>query len=148
QTALDLLKKTTGIDPAAEFGKAKEFLGDLLKQWDGLPQKLSSMLWNYLDGLAGAPMDAEFKKFLGDLAGPDKGAEALAKALRKTTFGDTPQGQFLEAMAENGLLELADHFPQVSQAAKQALDLLNGGAIAKLQKYVNDALDLDQIRKA
>jgi hypothetical protein len=148
QTALDVLKKTTGIDPAAEFDKAKTFLGDALEKWDNLPGKLTSMLWNYLDGLAGAPIDREFKTFLGDLIDPAKGADALAKALRKATFGDTPQGRFLEAIADKGLLALADHFPQVSTAAKQALDILNGGTIAKLQKYVNDALDLDQIRKA
>jgi len=110
QTALDLLKQATGIDPEAEFDKAKEFLGNALKEWDSLPEKLSSMLWTYLDGLAGAPIAADFETFLEDLADPKKGSEVLAKALQKATFGDTPQGQFLEAIADNGLLDLADCF--------------------------------------
>jgi hypothetical protein len=96
QTALDLLKSTTGIDPAAEFDKAKQIVADALNTWTTLPDKVSSMLWSFLDKQAGQPaVVADFKTFLTDLANPTTGADALAKALQKATFGDTPQGQFL-----------------------------------------------------
>jgi hypothetical protein len=117
QTALDLLKSTTGIDPAAEFDKAKQIVADALNAWTTLPEKLSSMLWRFLDQQAGPGVLADFKTFLTDLANPTTGAAALANALKKATFGDTPQGQFLEAIADRGLLALANDLGPVSSAA-------------------------------
>lgn len=148
QTALDLLKSTTGLDLPAEFDKAKQIVADALNQWTSLPDKLSSMLWSFLNKQAGPTAVADFKTFLTDLANPQTGADALAKALQKATFGDTPQGQFLEAIADQGLLALANELGPVSTAAGKILDILNGGIIAKLQAFINQKLDLDQVRKA
>jgi hypothetical protein len=148
QTALDLLKSTTGIDPAAEFDKAKQIVADALNAWTTLPEKLSSMLWRFLDQQAGPGVLADFKTFLTDLANPTTGAAALANALKKATFGDTPQGQFLEAIADRGLLALANDLGPVSTAAGQVLNILNGGIIAKLQTFIDQKLNLDQIRNA
>ena len=149
QTALDLLKTTTGIDPAAEFDKAKQIVANALNTWTTLPDKVSSMLWSFLDKQAGqAGAIADFKTFLTDLANPTTGADALAKALQKATFGDTPQGQFLEAVADKGLLALANDLGPVSTAAGKVLNILNGGIIAKLQAFINQKLDLAQIRNA
>jgi hypothetical protein len=149
QTALDLLKTTTGVDPAAEFDKAKQIVANALNTWTTLPDKVSSMLWSFLDKQAGqAGVVAEFKTFLTDLSNPTTGAGALAKALQKATFGDTPQGQFLEAVADKGLLALATDLGPVSTAAGKVLNILNGGIIAKLQAFINQKLDLGQIRNA
>lgn len=150
QDVLDLLKKTTNIDPAAEFAKAKQIVTDALNAWDKLPDKLSSMLWDFLGQEAGEAPVANFKTFLTDLAEQDKTkrADALAKALQKATFGDTPEGKFLEAIADKGLLALAKDLEPVSQRAGQVLNILNGGLIAKLQTFINQKLNLDQIRNA
>jgi len=148
QTALDLLKKTTNLNPAAEFDKAKQIVGDALNKWTSLPDKLSSMLWSLLDKQAGTPAATDFKTFLTDLSNPATAATALAQALQKATFGDTPQGQFLESIAENGLLALTNNLGQVSVISGKVLDILNGGIIAKLQDFIDQKLDLDQIRKA
>jgi hypothetical protein len=51
QTGLDLLKRTTGIDPKQEFDHARSIFVDALKQWDDLPDKVSSVLWSVLPGL-------------------------------------------------------------------------------------------------
>ncbi|HEY3740568.1 MAG TPA: hypothetical protein VGL53_12025, partial [Bryobacteraceae bacterium] len=126
QTALDLLKSTTGIDPAAEFDKAKAIVANALNQWTALPDKLSSMLWTFLGKEVGAQPVADFKTFLTDLANPATGASALAGALEKATFGDTPEGQFLESIADQGLLALANKLGAVSTAASQVLNILNG----------------------
>jgi hypothetical protein len=148
QTALDLLKSTTGIDPAAELNKAKQILGDALNTWSSLPDKLSSMLWTFLNQQLGAGVVTDFKAFLTALADPTTGAAALAQVLQKTTFGDTWQGQFLEAIADRGLPELANHMGPVGTYAGKVLDILNGGIIAKLQSFINQKLNLDQIRQA
>ena len=149
QTALDLLKSTTGIDPVTEFDKAKKIVADTLDTWTALPDKVSSMLWSFFDKQASqAGALANFKIFLTDLANPTTGADALAKALQKATFGDTPQGQFLEAIADQGLLALANDLGPVSTAAGNVLNILNGGIIAKLQKFINEKLDLTPLRNA
>ena len=148
QTIIDLLKSTTGIDPATEFNKAKQIVTNALDTWFKLPDKLSSMLWSFLNQQPALGVVGDFKTFLTDLTDPDKGAAALAKVLQKATFGDTPQGQFLEAIAERGLLALADNLALVRTSAGQVLDILNGGIIAKVQAFINQKLNLDQIRKA
>jgi len=150
QSALDLLKNTTGVDPAAEFDKAKQVLANALNTWTSLPDQLSSMLWKFLGKNLGNAAENDFKSFLTALSqtDPDKRAAAFAQALQSATFGDTPQGQFLEAVADQGLLALGDNLGPVSTLAGKALDLLNGGIIAKLQTFIDQKLDLDQIRKA
>lgn len=148
QTALDLLKNTTGIDPATEFDAAKQVVAGALDQWAALPDKLSSMLWKYIGETRSPGAAADFKRFLQDLASPSTGAKAVAAVLEKATFGDTAQGQFLESVADQGLLALADNLGPVTTAASRALNILNGGVIAKLQKFVEQKLDLNQIRKA
>jgi hypothetical protein len=148
QTALDLLRSTTGIDPAAELDKAKQIVADALNTWTSLPDKLSSMMWTFLNQRLGPGVVTNFKTFLAALADPATGADALAQALQKATFGDTPQGQFLEAIADRGLLALAGNLGPVSMYAGKVLDVLNGGIIAKLQSFINQKLDLNQIRNA
>jgi hypothetical protein len=149
QTALDLLKSTSGIDPAAEFDKAKQIVAGALNTWTTLPDKVSSMLWSFLDKQAGrAGVVTDFKTFLTDLSNPATGNDALARALQKATFGDTPQGQFLEAIADKGLLALANDLGPVSAAAGKVLNILNGSIIAELQAFINQKLDLSQIRNA
>lgn len=149
QTALDLLKTTTGFDPVAEFDKAKQVVAEALNTWTALPDRVSSMLWSFLDRPAGQPgVLPGFKTFLTDLANPTTAADALAKALQKASFGDTAQGQFLEAVADQGLLALANNLGTVSTTAGNVLNILNGGIVGKLQEFINQKMNLDQIRKA
>jgi len=149
QTALDLLNRATGIDPTAEFDKAKKILTDALDLWTRLPDKVSAMLWSYLEKGSSPAITAEFKTFLTALSGdPTKRSEAIAKALQDATFGDSPQGQFLEALAEKGLLALSHELDTTAAVANKVLDVLNGGTIAELQKFINEKLHLDQIRSA
>ena len=152
QELLDLLKTATPIDPAADFDKAKQFLSDALTKWDNLPQNLPAMLWAFLDKQTKPGADpaalTNLKSLLTNLSDPTKAAETLANALQKATFGDTIEGQYLHAIADNGLLALARELNFVSQVSTTALNLLNGEVISKLQKFINDKLNLDQIRKA
>ena len=147
KAAIDLLKQTTGIDAQTEFERARQTLRDALKTWDSLPDRLPPMLWKLLPAAAAKDL-AILQQFLVDLQDPAKGAQALAAALQKATFGETPEGRFLEAIADKGLLALADRFHDVSVIAGNVLDVLNGGIVRKLQEYVDRKLDLDQIRKA
>ncbi len=100
QTALHLLKETVpNIDPAAEFDRAKQALADALNTWTSLPGKLSSMLWTFI-GQKDPTLEAEFKAFLSGLANPQTTEKTILTTLKKVTFGDSPRGQFLEAIAD------------------------------------------------
>jgi hypothetical protein len=149
KTGLALLTKATGIDASAEFEKARQLVLKAFQEWDALPPRASTALWNILDKAAPAAV-SEFKTFLGALAdpNPDTRSAALAKALAQVAFGDSPQGQFLESIAEKGLLALSGQMDQVQKIASQALNIVNGGLIKKIQDFISQHLDLDQIRKA
>ena len=146
-TGLDLLTHSTGIDARKEFDKARKTVLDAFRQWDALPDRASSALWGILGRLDNGGA-AEFKTFLSALADPNPAtrSSALAKAIQQTTFGDTPEGQWLESLTETGLLALAGQLETVQQAASQTLNILNGGVLKNLQDFINERLNLDKIR--
>ena len=147
KTGLDLLTDVTGIDARAAFNAARQKILDVFALWDGLSERASAALWKILSTF-GASEIATFKTFLQALADPDPAAsnQAFAQALQRVTFGDTPEGQWLAAIAERGLLKLSDQLVEVRQIAGQTLQILNGGEIKKLQEFINQRLNLDQIR--
>jgi hypothetical protein len=149
KSGLDLLTKVTGIDAEATFEAARQKILDVFTLWNGLPARASSAIWKIL-GTFGDTEIANFKTFLTALANPNPNAgnQALAQALQKVTFGDTPEGQWLAAIAERGLLKLSDQLAEVRQIAGQTLQILNGGEIKRLQTFINERLNLDDIRKA
>jgi hypothetical protein len=148
KTGLDLLTKATGIDAAAEFEKARQLVLGAFQKWDALPSRVSTAVWKILGKAAPGAVD-EFKTFLTALAdpNPDSRSQALAQALAQVAFGDSPQGQFLESIAEQGLLALSSQLDKVQKIASQTLNILNGGIIKNIQDFISQHLDLDQIRK-
>ena len=144
QTIKELLA-TSGIDPEAEFDKAKAVVTGLVMKWTDLPAAVGSMIWKYLGEATSPAVAAEFMTFLQDLSDPATGATALATALENATFGDTPQGQFLAAAADKGLLALFDNVPAISKVAGQVLEILNGGPVKQLQDFIVEKLDLTPI---
>lgn len=149
KTGLDLLTKVTGIDASQKFNEARQKILDVFKVWDGLPDRASSVLWGILDKFGAAEIK-NFKTILEALADPDpqKSSQALAQAIQQATFGDTPEGQWVESIAEHGLLRLSDELVFVRQIARQTLAILNGGEIKRLQDFINEHLGLDKLQDA
>jgi hypothetical protein len=147
-TGLKLLTQATGIDAAKEFDKAREIVLKEFAKWDALPDKVAAATWSILSKLDGGG-DA-FKNFLTALADSNAQtrAAAFATALEDATFGDTPAGQWLASVADQGLLALSEQLDKVQPIAAQTLDVLNGGIIKKIQGFIDQKLDLNQIRKA
>jgi len=147
-TGLKLLTQATGIDAATEFNKARQIVLDEFKKWDALPEKVSAATWSILSK-AGTGAD-EFRTLLTALAGsdPQARADAFATALQDATFGDTPAGQWLAAVADQGLLALSNQLDKVQPFAAQTLDILNGGIIKRIQDFISEKLDLAKIRDA
>jgi len=149
QTGLGLLTKATGIDAATEFDKARQIVLNALQQWDALPDQASAALWKILGNAAPAET-ADFKNFLTALANsdPQARAQALAQAISQVAFGDSAEGQWLESIADQGLLALSNNLGQVQALASQTLNILNGGIIKNIQDFINQHLDLNQIQTA
>ena len=149
KTGLDLLTRVTGIDAAKEFESARRPVLDALKKWYALPGTVSGAIWNLLGKLDGSAA-TEFKRFLSALAAPDpqKRRLELARAIADAAFGDTPQGQFLAALTNTGLLALTNELDRVQKVAADTLAVLDGGVVKRLQAFINEKLDLDKVRKA
>lgn len=141
----DLVQKVTGIDPATELAKGEALIQNALNVWSSLPDKLTTMLWTYLGNTPAGPAVDAFKTVLGNLADPSTASVTLTTALENTLFGDTPEGQFLESIASQGLLALANDIPTVTSLAQKTLTVINGTYLANLQSYINQKLDLSQI---
>jgi hypothetical protein len=144
---LQLLTRATGIDARAEFNKARQIVLDAFQKWDALPDRASAALWRIL-GQASTAAVKDFQTFLTALAdpNPDTRRAALVQAIGQATFGDTPQGQFLESIADQGLLALATQLDRVQPIAAQTLNILSGGVIKNIQDFINEKLDLNKVR--
>ncbi|HEX3681940.1 MAG TPA: hypothetical protein VHU83_05305 [Bryobacteraceae bacterium] len=146
---LDLLTKAAGIDAGQEFAQARQNVLNAFQRWDALPERASAAIWKIL-GNASPQATGQFKTFLTALASPDAAtrAQALAQAIANVTFGDSPQGQWLESIASRGLLALSDQLDLVAKLASQTQDVLDGGVIKNLRDFIDQRLDLNQIQAA
>ena len=144
--ALALIQDTTGIDPKTAFNAARGKLLDAIDLYQGLPGKVSSELLGFIDKLD-APASKALQDGLKLLATTDQAAQtdALASLLTDVGISNSPIGKILDALADNGLLGLLDQLPQVRSVASDILSILNGAVIAKLERFINDKLNLNQI---
>jgi hypothetical protein len=148
ETGLNLLTQATGIDAATEFDKARQIVMDEFEKWDALPAKVAAATWGILSKLDGG--GDSFKTLLKALAdsNPQTKADAFARSLQDATFGDAAAGQWLASVADQGLLVLSSQLDHVQPIAAQTLDILNGGIIKRIQNFIEDRLNLNQIRTA
>jgi hypothetical protein len=141
----DLVHQVTGVDTSTALAEGQAIIQKALALWSSLPDKLNTMLWTYIGSTPAGPAADDFKAILGDLADPSTAVASLTTALQNTTFGDSPEGKFLGAIASQGLLALANDLPTVTLMAQKALDVINGTYLANLQSYINKKLDLSQV---
>jgi hypothetical protein len=143
--ALDLLARTTGIDPATAFEAARRKLLGAIAEFHALPERVSAEIWSLLGTLG--PTDAGLlKRTLELLGSPDgAGAEGRAPDLLSTRgFAETPAGRIVGALADRGVLTLLRAPPDVRGTAQAVLAILDGGVIARLQAHLAEALNLDR----
>jgi hypothetical protein len=147
-TGLKLLKQATGIDAATEFNNARQIVLNELAKWDALPAKVATATWCILTKFEGG--GDEFKTLLKALADsdPHTRADAFMRSVQDTMFVDTAGGQWLAAVADQGLLALSSQLDLLQPIAAQTLDILDRGTIQRIQNFIDEKLDLNQIRKA
>ncbi|PYV34359.1 MAG: hypothetical protein DMG09_21130, partial [Acidobacteria bacterium] len=148
ETGLELLRATTGFDPATAFSDARNALLGVLKQLDSLPGSVPSKLWSLL-GSMNEQANKVFRDGVKALAVEDaeQRREAVVKLISVTAFDDEPIGQWLTAVAASGLLALTDELGRVGEAARATLALLEGNILKALREFLEDRLSLDQLRK-
>jgi hypothetical protein len=148
-TGLDLLQETTGIEPKAQFDKAKARLMAALKLWDELPERVSARLWSLIGkGVTKAQLKVveDTVKTLAS-GSEDERQQVVASLIEKAGLDDSLLSQLIEAAAEKGLLSLVDRTDEVLDVAEKALAILKGDEIAKLHAFIEERLKLDSIRK-
>jgi hypothetical protein len=147
--AEDLIQKVTAKNAQHELAAGHQILMDAVNKWNALPDRVASALWGII-GKLDQDGTQKFKTVLTALSATDEKTctQELTKTLQDATYGDTPQGKFLEAVAEQGVLALSNQLGTVQKSAAQALGIFTGGILAKLQQYINDRLDLQKVLDA
>lgn len=145
--ALALIKDTTGIDPEQEFTKARKKFIDGVDAWQALPGRTSAWLWRKAsEGLEDADRGRLLTAMKALAAGDDDAVKKLVAAeVSRAGFDQDFVGQFVDSLADEGVLALLERAPAVRDAAKFVQQLLEGDFLQKLQGRIAKALDLDQI---
>jgi len=149
---LDLLHTVTGIDPQAEFDKAKNFLTHLLNQWDQLPHEVATAIWKLIPQPGALDRISAIAKQIGT-ATSDSLQALLEKELSNVSFFQTPVGQWLESAAGGGVLDALTSstvFAKLQKVANLTASILDGSelqsALGRLQAFIDTKLDINQIR--
>ena len=110
---------------------------------------IAATTWQFLSKRTPADDATKFKSFLETLAGVDAGkkTQALSDALSQV-LADKPELKWLQAIAERGILAIAQDLDRVSALAAATLAVLNGDVMQRLHDFIGDSLDLGPIRQA
>jgi hypothetical protein len=148
EKGLELLRETTGIDPATAFNEARNAVLRVLRSWDSLPDTVSSKLWSLLGEIDNKGVKV-FREGLTALAVEDANQrrQALIGLLSSVISDNAPIYQWLTALSDRGLLALTDQLDQVGGAARTTLAVLDGDVLRQLQQFIEDRLNLDRVRK-
>jgi len=151
---LDLLHAVIGIDPQAEFDKARNFLVNLLNQWDQLPHEVATVIWKLIPEDGALDGISAIAKQIGT-ATADSLQALLEKELSNVSFFQTPVGKWLESAAAGGALTAltsSSAFAELQRVANLTASILDGSALQsalmKLQTFIDAKLDIGQIENA
>lgn len=144
--ALKLLRDLTGDDPRTAFHEARAKLAGAIHLYQSLPAEVAGELTSILGELDAAALKS-LREALSLLSSGDQDVQtkAFLDILSAAGFAGTPAGRLLSAAADHGLLNLLDRLPEVRGMAATIQSILDGGIIARLQKFVDEKLDLDKL---
>jgi len=148
------IQEVTGVDPVAEFAKAKGELLSLIQQWNALPQRVAAQLWKAV----GEGKLQELQK-LHALAqriatSPDDEVRQLIEGnLSGVEFFSTPSGGWLLSVAEGKLLTLlSGPLDQLKAVAAKTAALIDPGRpltlLTRFQQELTQRLGIDKIEAA
>lgn len=154
-----LLEKLTGIPVVAQgvaaFNQAREQVLAALKKWNELDAQAHAAATRILKMLESAGADlTPVQRLAKAIADSDMDAfrKLLVEQLERKDFFQSVEGEWLESALAAGILSaLSDPcFDELRRTARVTSEILDGtiltGVLKNLQAYVNDALNLDQIK--
>jgi hypothetical protein len=145
-----LLTKVTKIDAVANLGVSLQKFMAGLQAWQSLPGKTSAWILGKLQATMSPSDLSDLQNALGALASPTDSTvnSFISGLIQKSGFDQTVAGQFLDSIADQGVLPLLEDIPTVRSAAQNLQQLLNGQFLQDLQQQVDSALDLTQLNTA
>jgi len=148
-----LVEELTGVNPTAEFERARGLLLEFLAVWDALPQRVSAVVWRLVEERADLAPVREFVSRLASAREEQLRAE-LGRLLAQTELFRSPAGRLIEELAGRSLLAaLRDRtaLAQIRRGASALARLLDGAAmeavLRRLQRYVEQRLNLESVRE-
>jgi len=148
---LDLLQKVSGIDPRAEFEKAKGFVTGLLDKWNQIDHTVATAIWKLIPEKDALNKIAGIANQIGT-ATPDSLAALLQKELSSISFFQTPEGKWLEAAAGGRILTAitsTQAFADLQRVANFTTSILDGSklqdGLTRLKSFIDDKLDIQEI---
>jgi hypothetical protein len=143
ETALDLLKRVTGKRGNSQepFAAQRDKLTNALGQLARLPAGVRSELLELLPALA-SKESAKLRRALERLGSGNVAIQerALRRLLDRPGLTATPIGRLVAATGERGVLALLDRLSDVRDMAVNALSIVEGGVVRRLQQFVTDRL--------
>ena len=148
------LNEATGLDVATQINQARAKVASVLKQWDTLDQRVAATLWSKIDSQPEVAAVLAFaQKIVSLSANDDAGLRQLLETeMEKQGFFQSPVGEWLEAQAIDGLLQLINSSTQLAalrQAAEKTVTLLSQQELvqitSKLQESLEKRFGLDKV---
>ncbi|HET9225289.1 MAG TPA: hypothetical protein VFR31_01365, partial [Thermoanaerobaculia bacterium] len=140
------LNEATGLDVATQINQARAKVAGVLKQWDTLDQRVAATLWGKIGSQQEVAAVLGFAQKIVDLSANDDAGlrQLLETEMEKQGFFQSPVGEWLEAQAIDGLLQLIDSNQQLAalrQAAQKTVTLLSQSELVKITSTLQDSLE-------
>ncbi len=151
--AKKLLADITGMqDLDARFDEARGRVVELLKVWDNLPHRISTVVYKLVEQNRSEELGIVRALCAAIAEGSTAKLQSLIGGeLRKAEFFSTPAGRFLESIATEGVMSLltqSAELQRVRPAAEAAAKLLDPAGLERtlrgLQSALLERLDLDR----
>ncbi len=138
-----------GGTAGSQVTAARAKIGQVLKAWDHLPAKVSSLLWDQLRG-AGV---GELEPWLRGVASSDSATirAKIKETLGSPAFFSTPVGAWLSNVLEGKLLDAAlkpSAATTVKDLAKKTLTVLGADVLKELVSFSNERFEIAKIQQA
>lgn len=158
---LKLLERLAGIPVVnqglAAFNQAREQAMAALRKWSELDAQAHGVATKILKMLESENVDlTPVQELAKAIANSDRDAckRLLSQQLERSDFFQSNEGKWLESALATGILNTLNnpYFDDLRRTARITSEILEGRAaisvLKKLQDYVNDALNLEQIKSA
>lgn len=132
-----------------QLAEARGLISRVLKAWDDLPSKVSSLLWDQLRGQGLGELETWLRKV--ESSDSAKIREEMQRALGSPAFFSTPAGAWLSNALEGKLLDAVTKSSAagtVKDLAKKTLAALDADVLQELVGFASEHFEIDKVKQA